>query len=254
MLELQGVSKAYQGISAVRQLTFQAAPGQVVGLLGPNGSGKTTTVRMIVGLLHPSRGSIRWCGTSIQNNLQRYQALVGYVPEEPKLYTYLTATEYLELVGGLHDIPKPVLARRIDRYLDLFNLDGDRYAPLSAFSKGMRQKVLLAAALLHNPTVLVLDEPNSGLDVTYALVLRALVQTLKQRGKVIVYSSHVLDAVERVCDDVAILYKGDVVAVGSVSALRAGTVSGRLEDAFASVALDCDPHHIGHQLADVAVG
>jgi ABC-2 type transport system ATP-binding protein len=253
MLELDDVSKSYHGVPAVRGLTLRALPGQVIGLLGPNGSGKTTTVRMMVGLLGPSRGSIRWNGDDIHHDLQAYQAIVGYVPEEPKLYTYLTAIEHLELVGGLRNIPRRELARRIERYMELLQLDTDRHAPLSSFSKGMRQKVLLASALLHDPAVLVLDEPNSGLDVMFALVLRTVVDRLKSRGKVIVYSSHVLEAVERVCDDVVILHKSHVVARGSVSRLRSLTATGTLEEAFATVAVDQDPARLGCELADVAV-
>src|SRR5436305_807848 len=156
MLELIDVMKTYRGVAAVRGLTLTARPGQVVGLLGPNGSGKSTTVRMIVGLLQPTRGAVRWNGVDIHRQLIAYQSLVGYVPEEPRLYPYLTATEYLELVGGLRDIPRSTLARRIDRYLELFALDTDRHAPLSSFSKGMRQKVLISAALLHDPTLILL--------------------------------------------------------------------------------------------------
>ena len=253
MLELVDVSKAYHGVSAVRALTLHADRGHITGLLGPNGSGKTTTVRMIVGLLQPSRGLITWQGVPINDDLAAYQALVGYVPEEPKLYTYLTATEYLQLVGGLRDIESGVLARRIDRYLQLFQLHGNLYAPMSSFSKGMRQKVLLAAALLHDPAILVLDEPNSGLDVTFALVLRTVVNQLKQRGTVIVYSSHVLEVVEKVCDHVAILHRGDVVALGSPSSLRTNTRTRTLEEAFASVAMDDDPEELGAEIANVAL-
>ena len=153
----------------------------------------------------------------------------------------------------MRDIPHGVLARRIDRYLELFELDTDRHSPLSSFSKGMRQKVLLAAALLHDPDLLVLDEPNSGLDVTFALVLRTVIEHLKRRGKITVYSSHVLEAVEKVCDDVAILHRGDVVAFGSVSRLRNVTRSGTLEEAFTTVAVDRDPEQLGRAIADVAV-
>lgn len=253
MLELIDVSKSYHGVPAVRHLTLRAAPGQVVGLLGPNGSGKTTTVRMIVGLLQPSLGEIRWKGASISSGLRAYQALVGYVPEEPKLYAYLTAVEYLQLVAGLRGVPSAVIGPRIDRYLELFQVESTLHAPLSSFSKGMRQKVLLAAALLHDPELVILDEPNSGLDVTFALVLRTLVETLKQRGKAIVYSSHVLEEVEKVCDEVAILHRSHVVAVGSMSTLRAATRTGRLEEAFTNVAMDCDPAQVGRALADVSV-
>jgi ABC-2 type transport system ATP-binding protein len=252
MLEVINASKSYHGIPAVRGLELRAAPGQVIGLLGPNGSGKSTTVRMIVGLLSPSRGAIHWRGADIRDDLCAYQALVGYVPEEARLYPYLTATEHLELVGGLRDISRATLSRRIDHYLELLGLDTDRYTPLASFSKGMRQKVLLAAALLHDPALLVLDEPNSGLDVTASLILRTVVATLAARGKVIIYSSHVLDTVEKVCDDVVILHNSHVVAFDSVSKLRSLTAVGTLEAAFATVAVDQDPEAAGRRLAAVA--
>ncbi len=189
MLEVLDVSKSYHGIPAVRSVAFTATPGDVIGLLGPNGSGKTTTVKMIVGLLTPTRGHIRWRGIDIQDQLLDYQAIVGYVPEEPRLYAYLTAVEYLELVGGLRDIDPKTLAARIERYVELFGLSSDRYTPLSSFSKGMRQKVLLAAALIHDPQIVLLDEPNSGLDVASTLILRTLVRTLAERGKIIIYTA-----------------------------------------------------------------
>jgi ABC-2 type transport system ATP-binding protein len=252
MLELLDVSKSYRGVPAVRALNLRAGPGQVLGILGPNGSGKSTTVRMIVGLLRPTRGIVQWCGTDVQTQLLQYQRLIGYVPEEPHLYAYLTAVEYLELVGGLHDIPRSTLTRRIDRYLELFELDTDRYSPLSSFSKGMRQKVLISAALLHDPAIVVLDEPNSGLDVASSLILRTVVATLAARGKVIIYSSHLLDAVEKICQDVIILHKSHVVACNSVSRLRGLTHSGTLEEVFATVAVDQNVERIGRDLADVA--
>lgn len=251
MLELVEVTKTYRGVAAVRGLTLTARPGQVVGLLGPNGSGKSTTVRMIVGLLRPSRGVVCWRGADIHASLQEYQALVGYVPEEPRLYPYLTATEYLELVGGLRDLPRATLVRRINRFLELFDLDTDRHAPMSSFSKGMRQKVLISAALLHDPAVVILDEPNSGLDVASTLVLRTLIATLREKGKIVIYSSHVLDAVEKVCEDVVILHKSHVVACNSVERLRALTRTGTLEEAFTTVAVDRDVVSVGRELAEV---
>ncbi len=254
MLDLLDVSKHYHGLPAIRSLSLRIKPGQVLGVLGANGSGKSTTVKMIVGLLRPSRGIVAWQGTDIQQQLLPYQRLVGYVPEEPRLYSYLTAVEYLELVGGLRDIPRATLRRRIDRYLELFGLEHDRYIPLSSFSKGMRQKVLLSAALLHDPAILVLDEPNSGLDVASTLILRSLVANLATRGKVIIYSSHVLDAVEKACDDVVILHKSHVVACNSVSRLRDMTSSGTLEGAFASIAVDQDVTRVAHELAEVSLG
>ena len=253
MLEVLNATKTYHGIPAVRSVSFTAGPGEVVGLLGPNGSGKSTTVKMIVGLLEPSRGHIHWRGRNIHDQLLAFQEIVGYVPEEPKLYTYLTAVEYLELVGGLRNIPAATLKRRIARYLELFGLSSDIYTPLGSFSKGMRQKVLISAALLHDPDLILLDEPNSGLDVASTLILRSLVRTLAARGKIIIYSSHVLDIVEKVCQRVLILHKSQVVAHDSVSRLRELAQAASLEEVFASLAVDQNVEEIGRDLAEVSL-
>jgi len=252
MLEVIDVSKSYRGVAAVRMVNLTALPGQAAGLLGPNGSGKSTTVKMLIGLLRPSRGVIRWNGVSIQQDLLAYQRIVGYVPEEPRLYAYLKAPEYLELVGGLHDIDSRTLTRRINRYLELFGLESDIHTPMSAFSKGMRQKVLISAALLHDPQIVVLDEPCSGLDVASTLIFRRMVTSLAARGKTIIYSSHVMDMVERICDDVVILHKGNVVAHDSVTRLRELARAASLEEVFAALAVDQDVERIGDELATVA--
>jgi ABC-2 type transport system ATP-binding protein len=253
MLEVVDTTKTYHGIPAVRSISFTAAPGEVIGLLGPNGSGKSTTVKMIVGLLAPSKGHIRWGGTSIHDQLLSYQEIVGYVAEEPKLYSYLTAVEYLELIGGLRHIEAKTLKRRIDRYLELFGLASDIYTPLQAFSKGMRQKVLISAALIHDPELIVLDEPNSGLDVASTLILRSLIRTLSARGKIVIYSSHVLDIVEKICQRVLILHKSRVVAHDSVSRLRELAQAASLEEVFASLAVDQNVEQIGRELAEVSL-
>ena len=252
MLDVMDVSKSYRGVPAVRTLSLTARPTQIVGLLGPNGSGKSTTVKMLVGLLRPTRGLIRWQGVDIQQQLLDYQRIVGYVPEEPRLYAYLTAPEYLELVGGLRDIGHATLRLRINRYLELFGLEHDIYAPMSSFSKGMRQKVLISAALLHDPDIIVFDEPNSGLDVASTLILRRMVQTLSSRGKIIIYSSHLMDIVEKVCDDVVILHNSHVVAHDSVLRLRELAQAASLEQVFASLAVDQDVDRIGAELAVVS--
>lgn len=253
MLEVADVTRTYHGITGVRGLSFTVGPGRVLGLLGPNGSGKSTTVRMLVGLLRPSLGTIRWNGADVQTDLRTYQSVVGYVPEEPRLYGYLTAIEYLQLVGGLHDIAPRVLQTRIGTYLELFGLATDQYLQLSAFSKGMRQKVLMAAALLHDPQIVVFDEPCSGLDVPSILIHRRMVAALAARGRTIVYSSHEMDLVEKVCDDVVILRKGHVVANDSVDRLRLASRSETLEGAFTALAVEDDVDRVGTALAHVAV-
>jgi ABC-2 type transport system ATP-binding protein len=251
MLTVHHLRKSYGGVLALKDLSFTAAPGQTIGLLGPNGSGKSTTINMLTGLIRPSAGTVSWRGANIHDQLVAYQARLGYVPEEPRLYAYLSAPEYLRLVGGLRDIDDAMLARRIDRYLELFGLDSDRYAPLSSFSKGMRQKVLISAALLHDPEVVVFDEPCSGLDVASTLMLRSMVRALAEAGKIVVYSSHVLDMVEKVCTDVIILHHGVVVAQDSVSRLRDLSRAASLEDVFAQLAVDDNVEATGRALAAV---
>src|SRR5688572_21886416 len=156
MLEARSLTKYYGPLPALRDASFIARPGQILGYLGPNGSGKSTTVRMLVGLMEPSSGDVLWRGTSIFNDLPSFRKQLGYVPEEPFLYTHLTAPEYLRLVGGLRGIDDRVLETKIERFLDLFGLTDDQYSTLAAFSKGMRQKVMIASALLHNPDLIVL--------------------------------------------------------------------------------------------------
>jgi ABC-2 type transport system ATP-binding protein len=241
MLEVRGVSKRYGALTAVRHVSFVVKPGEVLGYLGPNGSGKSTTVKMLVGLMPPTRGEILFEGRNVQDHLVEYKAQVGYVPEEAHVYTYLTAPEYLRLTGRLRAIAEGPLEQKINRFLRIFGLDGDRHAPLAAYSKGMRQKVLLAAALLHNPRVVVLDEPVSGLDVSTALVLRAVVRSLAADGRIIFYSSHELEAIERISTRVIILRAGEVVADDSAARLRELTQLPSLEDVFAQLAIEENP-------------
>jgi ABC-2 type transport system ATP-binding protein len=237
MIEVRDVTKRYGGLVAVNHANFSVAPGEVLGYLGPNGSGKSTTVKMIVGLMPPSHGVVRYNGEDIQNDLIAYKAQVGYVPEEAHVYTYLTGPEYLRLVGRLRGIPAERLETKINRFLSLFGLDTDYHAPLTAYSKGMRQKILLSAALLHNPKVVVLDEPVSGLDVSTALVLRAVVKTLAAEQRIIFYSSHELETIEKISTRVIILRSGRIVADDSAARLRELMHLPSLEDVFAQLAV-----------------
>ena len=249
MLELRTVTKRYSGIAAVREVSFVARAGEVTGYLGPNGSGKSTTLKMITGLIEPSEGQILFRGEPIDRDRIRYR--LGYVPEEPQLYPHLTGAEYLEMVGQLRGLPKQQLAEKIDGFLRLFSLHDDRYVPISSYSKGMRQKVLLAAALLHNPELILLDEPFSGLDVNSALVLRDLIGELALRGKVVLFSSHELETVERVCSRVVILHKGRVVANDSIAELRALMSLPTLEGIFSQLAIEQDTGAITQQILQV---
>lgn len=246
MLEVRNVSKRYGALTAVRQVSFAVKPGEVLGYLGPNGSGKSTTVKMLVGLMPPTSGTIHFDGEDIQAHLKEYKAQVGYVPEEAHVYTYLTGPEYLRLTGRLRGLRASLIEQKIDRFLKLFGLDTDYHAPLASFSKGMRQKILLSAALLHNPRVVVLDEPASGLDVPTALVLRTVVRSLAADGRIIFYSSHELETIEKLSTRVIILQAGSIVADDSAARLRELMHAPSLEDVFAQLAVK---HDLG-QMAD----
>lgn len=237
MLEVRSLTKYYGALPALRDASFVARPGQILGYLGPNGSGKSTTVRMLVGLMEPTSGDVLWQGKSIFDDLPAYRRQLGYVPEEPFLYTHLTAPEYLRLVGGLRGLDDRILTEKIDRFMNLFKLEDDQYSTLAAFSKGMRQKVQLAAALLHNPQLIVLDEPFSGLDVSAGLMLRQVIKTLAEEGRTILMSSHVIEVVEQLCTDVVMLSDGQVVANDRVDRLRRLQNDSTLEHVFVKLAV-----------------
>ena len=234
MLDVRRLTKQFGGITVVRDVSFSLTRGEILGYLGPNGSGKSTTIKMIVGLLEPSAGDIFFNGTNIAEDPVAFKRRLGYVPEEPHLYTHLTALEYLRLVGQLRGLDGKRVAAKSEELLRLFELYDARYATMSAYSKGMRQRVLLAAALLHDPDIIVLDEPFSGLDVTADVLFRTFLQALTREGKAILFSSHRLDVVEKVCRRVVILHRGRVVADDEVAALRAQK-SVSLEEVFAEV-------------------
>lgn len=251
MLEARGLTKYYSAIPAVRDVSFILEPGGVLGLLGPNGSGKSTTVSILTGLLEPSGGTVLLNGEDVRERLLDYKAKVGYVPEEAVLYTYLTGPEYLSLVGGLRGLPPHRVQEKIDAFLQLFGLQDDLHAPMSAYSKGMRQKILISAALLHDPLIIVLDEPNSGLDVTTALVLRRLVQSLAVEGRIVIYSSHVLEIVEEVATDVLILHDGQVVAHDSAAHLRELMKLSSLAEVFKTLVIETDIDRVAADLVAV---
>jgi ABC-2 type transport system ATP-binding protein len=238
MLEICNLTKRFQGITAVDNVSFTIRPGEILGYIGPNGAGKSTTVKMIVGLLEPSDGQILFDGRSVVDDLPAFQRRLGYVPEEPNLYPHLSGLEYLQLVGRLRGLQRKVLDPKSEEFLRVFSLWDDRHCALSSYSKGMRQKVLLSAGLLHNPDLLILDEPLSGLDVTTALVLRELLQNLSAQGKMIFYCSHVLEVLEKVCSSVLILSKGRVVAHDTLDRLREMMHQPSLEGIFAQLTRD----------------
>jgi ABC-2 type transport system ATP-binding protein len=241
VLEARRLLKSYPGTLAVKDVSFRIAPGEILGYLGPNGAGKSTTVGMLTGLIGPTDGAVFYQGRDVSTNLVEYRRHVGYVPEEPYLYPFLSGLEYLELVGELREMPDAVVARTANGLLELLGLAAARDQSIGTYSKGMRQKVLIAAALMHDPDVLIFDEPLSGLDVTAALVFRRIVSELGKAGKIVLYSSHVLEVVEKVCTRVIVLHRGRVVADDTVERLRDLMALGTLEEVFKELVIREDP-------------
>jgi ABC-2 type transport system ATP-binding protein len=251
MLEIRNLSKHFSGIPAVDRVSFRARAGEVTGYLGPNGSGKSTTMKMITGLIERTSGDILFEGREISEDLIGYKRRMGYVPEEPHLYNHLTGLEYLTMVAQLRDLPERIARWRIAGMLDLLGLYPDRHAGIAGYSKGMRQKILLIAALMHDPQLILLDEPFSGLDVASALVLRSLIQRLAKQGKVVLFSSHELDTVERIAARVVILHRGKLVADDTIEALRSLAKETTLEGVFSQLAVEQDTEATAQQIAEL---
>jgi len=253
MLEVRSLCKSYSSIPAVDNVSFTIRPGDVLGYLGPNGSGKSTTVKIITGLLEPTSGSVLFRGNNIRENLTEYKRIIGYVPEEANLYPFLSGLEYLQLVSRLRGLPELLSEHRAESLLELFAMRPHRHTVIAAYSKGMRQRILLIAALLHNPQLIIFDEPLSGLDVTSALIFRKLVQALARENKTIFYCSHVLEVVEKVCSHVTILQRGKQLASGSIEELKHFRSMPSLEDAFSSLVQEVDIEQSAAAIVDAVV-
>jgi len=249
MLEIQGLTKYYRNIAVVNDVSFSVRAGEVTGYLGPNGSGKSTTVKIITGLIEASAGKVLLDGADIREDLIGFKRRLGYVPEEAILYSYLTGLEYLQLMGCLRGMGPRETERKANDLLELFSLHPHRHASISTYSKGMKQRVLISAALLHDPDLLILDEPLSGIDVTSALLFKHLMNELAHRGKTILYISHVLEVVEKVCARVVILYRGRIMADDSVEHLRDLMDAPSLEGIFAQLVEHRDLEGVAREIA-----
>jgi ABC-2 type transport system ATP-binding protein len=232
VVEFGKVVFCYDRTEVLHEISFTLNSGEIVGMLGPNGAGKTTTLKIIAGILAASSGIVSVAGFPLPERAVDVKQRIGYVPEAAMLFESLTGQEFLELSGRLHDVEEERLQARIRDILETFNLTSDRVARLDTYSKGMRQKILIAAALLHNPDLILLDEPLSGLDVNAAILVKDLLAALASAGKTILYSSHVLDVVEKVCDRVLIIHKGSLIADGTSAGLKTSTSRSTLEDVF----------------------
>lgn len=251
LLEVQHLYRSFRTIPAVVDVGFKVAAGEIVGFLGPNGAGKSTTVKMITGMLRPDDGKVLFEGRDIRDDMESYRAVLGYVPEEAHLYTYLSGLEYLQLIGRLRGMDEALIERKATELLALLTLQSWQYSPISSYSKGMRQRVLIAASLLHDPKVLIFDEPLSGLDVVSSRLFKDLLEMLAAQGKAVLYISHVLETVEQVCDRVIVIAKGRVLADAAPEELKSLKGLPSLESVFAQLVEQQDTRVVAERIVEV---
>jgi ABC-2 type transport system ATP-binding protein len=232
MIEAEGLQKIYGDTVAVKGVDLHVRPGEIFGFLGPNGAGKTTTIKMLIGLLRPTAGAARIGGHDIQREPIAAKSLVGYVPDQPYLPEKLSAREFLEFIAGLYQLDRAAAARRGEELLKLFGLADRGDELVGGYSHGMRQKTALAGALLHNPRAFFLDEPTVGLDPRSARLIKDILREVADRGTAVFMSTHILEIAERMCDRVAIIGNGAIIATGTMDELRAGRTGESLEDIF----------------------
>jgi ABC-2 type transport system ATP-binding protein len=251
VLEVQHLYRSFRTIPAVVDVSFKVGAGEIVGFLGPNGAGKSTTVKIITGMLRPDDGKVMFERRNIRDDMEEYRAVLGYVPEEAHLYTYLSGLEYLQLVGRLRGIKEALIEAKATELLKLLNLESWQYSPISSYSKGMRQRVLIAAALLHDPKMLIFDEPLSGLDVISSRLFKDLLEMLAEQGKAVLYISHVLETVEQVCDRVIVIAKGRVLADAAPEELKSLKGLPSLESVFAQLVEQQDTRMAAERIVEV---
>ncbi len=231
-LKVVALHKSFGQTAAVSGVSLSVKRGEILGYLGPNGAGKSTTLRIISGLLPPDSGTVTLGGIDLQQDPKKAKQLLGYVPETGALYEKLTPLEYLDLIGQLYRLEPGEIKRKSHQFLEYFDLTKQKETRMTAFSKGMKQKVVLSAALMHNPDLLLLDEPLNGLDANAVLMFKGLIRRLADKGKAVIYSSHILEVVEKICDRIAIIHQGRIVGQGNISQLQEMTQSPSLEMIF----------------------
>ena len=251
MLEVQHLYRSFRTIPAVVDVSFRVSPGEIVGFLGPNGAGKSTTVKIITGMLRPDDGKVLFEGRNIHEDMEGYRAVLGYVPEEAHLYAYQSGLEYLQLVGRLRGMSEALIEAKATGLLKLLHLESWQYSPISSYSKGMRQRVLIAAALMHDPKLLIFDEPLSGLDVVSSRLFKDLLEMLAKQGKAVLYISHVMETVEQVCNRVIVIAKGRVLADAPPAELKTLKGLPSLERVFAQLVEQQDTRAAAEQIVEV---
>ncbi|EHQ27274.1 ABC transporter ATP-binding protein [Mucilaginibacter paludis] len=234
LIQIRNLSKSYGSKMVLKHLTLDIFPGQVIGYIGPNGAGKSTTVKILTGLIPDFEGEVIVNGLNMAQNPQDIKRLMGYVPENAEIYEVLTPMEYLDFIGKLYDMEEDVVTERAQKLLGAFGLSANLNDRMDTFSKGMKQKVLLISGIIHNPQIIVLDEPLSGLDANAVITVKELIVRLSQEGKTIFYCSHMMDVVEKVSDRILLINKGEIVADGTFESLKQNH-SDTLEQIFAKL-------------------
>lgn len=253
-IELRNLTRRFGTFEAVKNVSLSIPRGQICGYLGPNGAGKTTTVKMATGMLRPTEGAAIIDGFDVTERPLEAKQRIGVVPETGALYENLTPSEYLTLIARLYHIDAEEAKDKAETFLELFGIIAEADRIMTTFSRGMRQKVLISAALIHNPSVLFLDEPLSGLDANTALVLKELLKDLASQGKTVFYCSHVLEVVERICDRIVIIDRGEIIADGRVEELKEMTQRGSLEGVFSELTSAGDLDEIVRTFSDSVTG
>jgi len=250
-VELRDVVKRYSSLVAVNGLSLEIRPGEIFGLLGPNGSGKSTTLKMLLGLVQPDAGSVNVLGIDVQKDPLSVKQAVGYAPESPRLYEYLTGIEYLDFIGDIYDIPSNEKKDRINEYLKALQLEGREGDMINSYSEGMKRKIALISAFLHKPKLLILDEPLNGLDPRAARIVKDFLHELKLQGVTTVMSTHVLEIAQALCDRIGIMYQGKLLALGDIEGLRrmAKLPNSGLEDVFLKLTGTDDIRAVVEELA-----
>lgn len=250
ILQAVQLVKNYAGLPAVAGVDLSVSPGEIVAYVGPNGSGKSTTVKMLAGLLEPTSGEVRFRGENIQQDIANYKRALGYVPEEAQLYSFLTGWEYLDLVATLRGLNRKRFEEKAAALLESLSLFPHRHSRIGTYSKGMRQRIVLISGVLHNPELLILDEPLSGLDVTSALIIRKAIALLARDGKAILFSAPVLEVIEKICTRLIILRRGKVVASGSIEEIERSLKTSGIEGAFLQLADQSDTDALARNIVD----
>ncbi|MEJ7821638.1 MAG: ABC transporter ATP-binding protein [Chitinophagaceae bacterium] len=252
IIQLSGVKKNYAGNYVLQGITLNIAAGQIVGYIGPNGAGKSTTIKILTGIINEFEGEAIILGLDVRKNPVEIKQKIGYIPEQAALYEVLTATEYLRFVGKLYQMEDRVIKQKSQDLLHIFDLADKANTRMNSYSKGMKQKVLLISGMIHNPEIIFLDEPLSGLDANAVILVKEILAQLKQSGKTIFYSSHIMDVVEKISDRIIIINKGEIIADGDFETLKKNAQQGSLENIFTSLTGDIGQHqNTAQQFIDI---